>query len=90
MAEAWIQGSRADPAFHDTPYKMVSRMELDNAGEWSLECNEWQAMVKGLGVACVYSCPDRKESNAHVERSCGIVEVVTKSTLYEANLPPPW
>jgi site-specific DNA-cytosine methylase len=90
MIETWIQETRADPAFHDTPYKMVSRIKLDNAGEWSLECNEWQAMVKELGVDCVYSCPDRKESNAHAERSCGIVEVVIKSTLYEANLPPSW
>ena len=88
MFDSWIEDTRSDSAFHGTPYKMVSRIKLDNAGEWSRECAKWQAMVKEHGVDCVYSCPDRKESNAHVERSCGIVEVVINSLLYEANLPP--
>ena len=73
---------------------MVSRIKLDNASEWSRECAKWQAMVKEHGVDCmvdcVYSCPDRKESNAHAERSCGIAEGVINSLLYEANLPPSW
>ena len=90
MVDSWIEETRSDSAFHGTPYKMVSRIKLDNAGEWSRECAKWQAMVKEHGVDCVYSCPDRKESNAHAERSCGIVEVVIKSLLYEANLPPSW
>ena len=47
-------------------------------------------MVNERGVDCVYNCPDRKESNARVGRSCGIVEVVIKSLLYGANLPPSW
>ena len=82
--------TRSDSAFQDTPHKMVSKIKLDNTGEWSRECAKWQAMVNEHGFGCVYSCPDRKESNAHVERSCGIVEVVMKSLLYEANLPPSW
>jgi hypothetical protein len=90
MVEAWVEETRSDPAFHDYPYKMVSVIKLDNAGEWSLECAQWQAMIKEFGIECVYSCPDRKESNAHAEKSCGIVEVVIKSLLYEANLPPSW
>ena len=90
MVDSWIEETRSDSAFHGTPYKMVSRIKLDNAGEWSRECAKWQTMVKEHGVDCVYSCPDRKESNAHAERSCGIVEVVIKSLLYEANLPPSW
>ena len=47
-------------------------------------------MVKEHGVDCVFSCSNRKESNAHAGRSCGIVEVVIKSLLYEENLPPSW
>ena len=46
--------------------------------------------MKAKGVDCVYSCPDRKESAAHAERSCGIVEVVIKSMLFQSNLPPSW
>ena len=38
----------------------------------------------------MYSCPDRKESAAHAERSCGIVEVVIKSMPFQSNLPPSW
>ena len=47
-------------------------------------------MVNEQGIDCVYSCPGRKDSNAHAERSCRIVDVVIKSLLYEANLPPSW
>ena len=52
MIEAWIQETRADAAFHDTPYKMVSRIKLDNAGEWSLECNEWHTPGFGVQFGC--------------------------------------
>ena len=88
--DSWIEQTGSESAFHDTPYKTVSRIKLDNAGEWNRECAKWQTMVKEHGVGCVYGCPDRKEPNAHAGRSCGIVEVVIKSLLYKANLPPSW
>ena len=58
MVDSWIEETRSDSAFHGTPYKMVSRIKLGHAGEWSGECAKWQAMVTGHGIDCVYSCPD--------------------------------
>ena len=67
---------------------------LKSNSSMSRSLGQWQMTLHGTielraehRVYCVYSCPDRKESNAHAERSCGIVEVVIKSLLYEENLP---
>ena len=90
MIEQWIDDTRADAAFHDCSYKVISRIKLDNAGEWDRKCGDWKELMRAKGVDCVYSCPDRKESAAHAERSCGIAEVVVKSMLMQANLPPSW
>ena len=83
MVDSWIEETGSDSAFHGTPYKLVTRIKLDNAGEWSHECAKWQAMVNGHGADCVYNCPDRKESNVHAERSGGTVEVVTNHFFME-------
>lgn len=90
LLRKWIETMRQDPAFHECRYKLVSRINLDNAGEWARDCNKWQELVGELGVECNYSCPDRKESAAAAERNCGIVEVVIKAILYQAALPPSW
>ena len=88
MLEEWIESTRSDQAFHNCGYKMISVLKLDNAGEWSKDSEKWQAIKRRLGIDCVYSCPDRKESAAHAERSVGIVEVVIKSMIFQAGLPP--
>ena len=90
LVEEWIDATRADSAFHNCNYQVVSRIKLDNAGEWDRECKDWKSLMQDKGVDCVYSCPDRKESAAHAERSCSIVEVVIKSMLFQSNLPPSW
>lgn len=90
MIEQWIDDTRADAAFHDCSYKVISRIKLDNAGEWDRKCGDWKELMRAKGVDCVYSCPEREESAAHAERSCGIAEVVVKSMLMQANLPPSW
>ena len=90
LVEDWIDATRADSAFHKCNYQVISRIKLDNAGEWDRECKDWKSLMQSKGVDCVYSCPDRKESAAHAEHSCGIVEVVIKSMLFQSNLPPSW
>ena len=90
LVEDWIEVIRKDPAFHNCPYKVVSTLKLDSAGEWDKDNRKWNAMVENNGVQCLYSCPDRKESHASAERNCGIVEVVVKSILMQSNLPPSW
>lgn len=90
MVGRWVEVSRRDPAYHDCRYKMISEIYLDNAGEWAEDSSQWKEMVQRYGINCVYSCPDRKESASRAERSVGIIEIVTKSLLMEANLPPWW
>jgi hypothetical protein len=50
---------------------MVSRIKLDNAGEWSRECAKWQAMVKNTGFIVFAAVPIEKNRmhmmNAAVE-----------------------
>ena len=84
MLEEWIESTRSDQTFHNCGYKMISVLKLDNAGEWSKDSEKWQAIKRRLGIDCVYSCPDRKESAAHAERNVGIAEVVIKSMIFQA------
>ena len=90
LVREWISVLREDPAFHSCPYKVISQLRIDNAGEWGKDCQKWQQMVEEAGVECIYSCPDRKESHAAAERNCGIIEVVIKSILMQSNLPQSW
>lgn len=90
MLEVWLQTVRADPAYGDCRYKLVAQICLDNAGEWSRECEAFGEFVKQGGIGLVYSCPDRKESAALAERAVGIVEIVVKALLMQNSLPPWW
>ena len=90
MLERFVTTIRADPAFHDCPYKVFSELHLDNAGEWALNCTDFQRLVQDYGIRAVYSCPDRKQSASRAERACGIVEIVIKSLLMQNNLPAWW
>ena len=90
VLERFITTVREDPAFHDCPYRIFSELNLDNAGEWSLECRVFQRLIEKLGVRPIYSCPDRKESASRAERACGIVEIITKGLLMQNNLPAWW
>ena len=90
VLERFIETIREDPAFHDCPYKIFSELNLDNAGEWCLNCKIFKRTLEKQGVTPIYSCPDRKESAARAERACGIVEVVTKGLLMQNNLPTWW
>ena len=84
----YIEVIRADPCFHDCPYKVFSEINLDSAGEWAPKCEVFQDLLEDKGVEAVYSCPDRKESNSRAEKGCGIVEVCMKGLLMQNNLPP--
>jgi site-specific DNA-cytosine methylase len=88
--ENWVDVIRADPAYHDCGYKVMSIICLDNAGEWAHNTANWQRMCERKGVQPLYSCPDRKESAANAERSVGIIEIVTKALLMQNNLPVYW
>ena len=90
MFARWAEATRADPAYFDCPYKVISELCLDNAGEWAENCEAWTLVVDKLNFRCIYSCPDRKESAALAENTCQIVEIVTKSTLMQQNLPDFW
>ena len=90
LIEQFIKKARADPAYHNCSYKVVSVIKLDNAGEWAKNCQKFQCMCDNLGVDLIYSCPDRNESAAHAERSVGITEVVVKCLLMQNSLPPWW
>jgi site-specific DNA-cytosine methylase len=90
MFQNWVRTVRADPAFHDCSYKMISVLCLDNAGEWARECALFKQILDEMGITPVYSCPDRKESAALAERAVGIVEVVTKALLMQNSLPAWW
>ena len=74
VLKRYVRTIRADPAFHDCPYKVFSELNLDNAGEWDLDCREFKEFVEEQGIRTVYTCPDRKESASRAEKACGIVE----------------
>ena len=88
--ETWITQMRADPAYHGLQYLPVSYIETDRAGEWGRKCKEWQELEVKMKFKTIYKPSDRKEEAANAERACGIVEVVTKSALYQARLPVSW
>ena len=86
----WITQIRADPAFLHMGYLPVTIIETDRAGEWGLDCREWNELVQGMTFKTIYKPSDRKEESGTAERACGVIEVVTKSILMQQNLPPHW
>ena len=90
VLKKYIETIRADPCFHDCPYKVFSELNLDNAGEWAPKCTVFQNMMDLVGTEAVYSCPDRKESNSQAEKTCGILEICIKGLLMQNNLPAWW
>jgi site-specific DNA-cytosine methylase len=88
--EALISKMRADPAFHNLPYRLFSVIETDHAGEWGRKNRDWVALETRLQFQTIYKPADRKEEAGLAERTCGIVEVAVKASLMEANLPPSW
>jgi len=66
-------------------------IRTDNAGEWAVDAAVWSAMVQRVGcLEMIYTTPGLHKEAADAERSCGIVETVTKCLLMEKNLPPDW
>jgi hypothetical protein len=49
-----------------------------------------EEIVERQGFTPIYTCPDHKESATNAERAMGIMEIVIKSMLMDANLPPQW
>lgn len=86
----FIDKLRQSPEYHDLPYKPVSVIKTDDAGEWGILTEAWHKTMSDRGVESIYSSPDRKEEASYAERACGIVEVVIKSLLMQQNLPPSW
>ena len=86
----WITQIRADPAFIHMGYLPVTIIETDRAGEWGLDCKEWNELEQDMRFKTIYKPSDRKEESGTAERACGVVEVVTKSILMQQNLPPHW
>ena len=86
----WIEQIRADPAFYNLDYLPVTIIETDRAGEWGLDCKEWNELQKDMRFKTIYKPSDRKEESGTAERACGVAEVVVKSILMQQNLPPHW
>ena len=86
----WIIRMRTDPAYRNMGYLVISYIETDRAGEWSLQCEAWTDLETELQFRTIYKPSDRKEEAGTAERACGIMEVVTKASLMQNNLPPHW
>jgi len=87
--EQWILQIRADPAYSDLPYKIVSTIMKDEPGEWSRRSSAWQAMLlRVTGVEVIYVTPETSKEAGHAERNNCIVEEAIKAILMEQNLPP--
>ena len=88
----WIEKLRVHPAFHECPYKPVSKILTDNAGEWSEECKDFSQVIRDkLGVEVTWGDPqDHARDAARAEGANKIVEAGIQSTLYQNNLPPSW
>ena len=63
MIYDWILEVRREPAFNDCPYKVISIICLDNAGEWDLNCVKWKTMMKELGTECIFAKNRLQEQN---------------------------
>ena len=50
LIDRWITVIRNDQAFHNSGYRVVSVIHLDNAGEWQLGCaarvvHSWEGLL---------------------------------------------
>lgn len=86
--EAWVRELRADPAYSNLTYKAVTTIITDNAGEWSKDATEWQAMIQRVkNIEMIYVTPETSKEAGHAESSNSIVEETTKAILMQQNLP---
>ena len=88
--ETWIKSVRNDPMYQHLGYPAIQHLEMDSAGEWDVDCEEWYEMEQRMQITSIRSCPDRKESNATAERACQEIEHGMKAGLMQENLPPSW
>ena len=56
----WVSEMRSDPLYANMSYPIVSKIDADNAGEWSRENERWKQLTKDHGFTMKYSCPDRR------------------------------
>ena len=87
---AWITKLRSRPEFQGLSYQPMANIITDNAGEWDMKCEAWDKLETEYAFQTTWTSPDSKKENAKAERTCGIVEVVTKALLMQNNLPRTW
>ena len=68
----------------------MANIITDIAGEWDMKCEAWDKLETEYAFQTTWTSPDSKKENAKAERTCGIVEVVTKALLMQNNLPRTW
>ena len=66
-------------------YKLIAHWHKDDIVDL---VEEWITSVRKRCLEMVYTTPGLHKEAADAERSCGIVETVTKCLLMEKNLPP--
>ena len=87
--EQWIQQIRSDPVFTDLPYRPVSLIITDEAGEWSRRSAKWIAMkLRVTNLDIHYVTPETSKEAGHAEKTNCILEEAIKAILMEQNLPP--
>lgn len=87
--EQWIQQIRSDTMFSDLPYKPVSLIITDEAGEWSRRSAKWIAMkLKVTQLDVQYVTPETSKEAGHAEKTNCILEEAIKAILMQQNLPP--
>lgn len=87
--EQWIQQIRFDPMYSDLPYKPVSLIITDEAGEWSRRSAKWIAVkLRVTNLDVHYVTPETSKEAGHAEKTNCILEEAIKAILMEQNLPP--
>ena len=78
---------RTDPRFKCSEYVLMTELHLDLAGEQSDVNQEFQSMLKDVGVIPYYSSPHDKRSAAHAENAVKIIEMRAKCIMMERMRP---
>ena len=86
--ENWITQMRADPAFYNLPFKIVSTIITDGAGEWSRNSRKWKAALMRIKMTeVIYVTPETSKEAGLSERANCILEEAIKAIMMEQNLP---
>lgn len=88
LFDEWISYMRRDRIYEVYNWDFCSVIKADNDGVWMRKSKKWLALIEKHNIRMYYTNKDRKESNAHAERTIGLVETTAKGILLEKMLPP--